>query len=167
MWSQILAFIFIFIPTALASVIVFDRKSDIDIVDSWKIGKCTYGEMYTDFNRLQCKKRNAEIIESGFPGRDMKGFWTPCLEPSCELSYTFNTSTSTSSIHRVSVKVRGYVQGNAAIQLQLGDKGQGISQLIGNLSIANRWTETSFELENLTPYSVSTPDRNQCKSVNI
>ena len=145
------------ISISSATQIVLDTEQDIHQDKRWMTANCSYEEIYTDYNKLQCKMKTMDATEkTSQPDLNMTGFWTPCSDPWCEVSYTFNNSLP--SRHKVSVK--GYMEGNSSIEVQLGqhDGNYNYTQttIIGKLpnSNGNQWTEASFDLGNITDNSV-------------
>jgi len=154
--KMLLYFFLPLISTNLATI-VLDTETDAGQNSGWSTVNCTYQEIYSELNQLQCKMRMMDGNSTGTrafqgPAINMTGFWTPCQDSWCEVAYSFNSS----SAFPQTVSVKGYVEGDASIGVLFGQRNDSENMIhLGNLrNNTKQWTETSFALENVTEDSV-------------
>jgi hypothetical protein len=123
----------------------------------WPLDNCNYLENYEDFWVYGCP---AEPLV-GNPNAGGIGYWSPCSMKSCQLSFF-----SGSSIHPRTLKITGYVSGEASMRILSSkrvnlDSAESIDNVVvGEITAkknkAEGWQEVEFDLEEFTANTVRT-----------
>jgi len=132
--------------------VILDRHWNL--APPWSTTNCTYAEIYSDFNRLQCRITtpvSRHVVEElrEFPRKT--GFWTPCAQKRCEIGYELKP---TPSLGRIRVNVQGFLSGKGMIAVELV-RNQTAAVEVGKLKVVDHWSQESFFVSNVSANSVS------------
>jgi hypothetical protein len=111
---------------------------------------CAYVEQYSDFQHklVDCPGGGSPSEDNPFNnnnGSSSTGYWSPCLQKSCKLTFF-----SGSSVRPTSMTVRGYINGSSAIRVHSSSRIEGDEDavLVGEISMnatgSEGWQEMEF-----------------------
>jgi hypothetical protein len=118
----------------------------------WESDICTYAEQYSDFPSMQGCSVLLPSEENPFTNESLAGYWSPCLEKSCQLTFF-----SGSSVRPTSLTVLGYISGSASIEVSRSNLVGGdriLHQIISKETMGEGWHEVEVSFDLYQDYTV-------------